>query len=270
MKKFLLILGLVLSQAGAVRAQLAPANEAGMSWGHLHLYAQDREKEAKAWMALGGRLGMNLSGNIPITFPGILILINFAPASQGGVPTGGSAGSVVDHVAFRVPDLQATLATLRGPVVAGKDLSWGLKIEPGTKPGQSFVTTPSLVKIEILEDKSLKLPIVFDHAHFFVPETALPAIEAYYQKMFGAKPVKGEADTCLSLPGGKLVFSKSITPTVPTLGRSARTHWLHRLCRSRKSCRRSRKAWKQREPSSTALIETPRWGIRKSSMVLEP
>jgi hypothetical protein len=81
MKKYLLILALVLSRAGAVRAQLAPANEQGMSWGHLHLYAQDREKEAKAWMALGGRLGMNLSGNIPITFPGILILINFA-----GVP----------------------------------------------------------------------------------------------------------------------------------------------------------------------------------------
>jgi hypothetical protein len=37
--------------------------------------------------------------------------------------------------------------------------------------------------------------------------------------MFGAKPVKGEANT-LSMPGGTLVFSVTATPPLPTIGRS--------------------------------------------------
>jgi hypothetical protein len=44
-------------------------------------------------------------------------------------------------------------------------------------------------------------------------------MEEYYSNMFGAKPVKGESDT-LSVPGAKLVFSKSATRPAPTSGRS--------------------------------------------------
>jgi len=82
------------------------------------------------------------------------------------------------------------------------------------------VTTPGGVRIEILEDESLKVvPIAFDHAHFYALESDLQGIQSYYTKMFGAKPVRGEANT-LNLPGGKLVFSKSDAPTATTLGRT--------------------------------------------------
>ena len=214
MKKLISILSLAtLWPVGAVWAQLAPVNEMGLSWGHLHLTAPDMEKESKAWLALGGQLGLNVSTGIPITFPGILVSLR-----QGEI-SGGSEGSIVDHVAFRVPDLQASIARWHGPTVVGKVANWGLKTEPGTRPGQGFVTTPSLVKIEILEDKALKVPIAFDHAHFYLPESQLREIEDFYVKRFGATPVKGETDT-LSLPGGKLIFSKSDKPTAPTMGRS--------------------------------------------------
>ena len=203
----------ILWRVDASWAQLAPVNETGLSWGHLHLAAPDREKEAKAWLTLGGQLGYNLSGNIPITFPGIVILLAQRETS------GGSAGSVVDHVAFRVPDLEASMAKWKGLVTWWKQGNWGLVTEPGTKPGQGFVTTPGGVRIEILEDKTLKVPIDYDHAHFYVQESSLQPIQAYYTKMFGAKSVRGEANT-LSLPGGKLVFSKSDTPAVPNLGRA--------------------------------------------------
>ncbi|OFW27116.1 MAG: hypothetical protein A3J28_05880 [Acidobacteria bacterium RIFCSPLOWO2_12_FULL_60_22] len=202
-----------LWQGGALWAQLATVNELGLSWGHLHVTAPDREKEAKAWITLGGGLGYNLSGNIPITFPGIVILLR-----QREV-TGGSAGAVVDHVAFRVPDLEASMAKWKGLVTWWKQGNWGLKPEPGTKPGQGFVTTPGGVKIEILEDKSLQVPIVYDHAHFYVPESRLQETQAWYTKMFGAKPVRGEANT-LSMPGGMLVFSKSDAPAALNVGRS--------------------------------------------------
>jgi len=76
MKRAISILCLaVLWQVSPSWAQLAPVNELGLSWGHMHLYPPDREKEAKAWIRMGGQLLNNFSGNIPIGFPGIIILV---------------------------------------------------------------------------------------------------------------------------------------------------------------------------------------------------
>src|SRR6266851_7466476 len=215
MKSLLLILSLqTLLPMDSALAQLSPVNELGLSLGHLHLAAPDREKEAKAWLALGGQLENNLSGNIPIGFPGIVVLVG-----QQRPVSAGSAGSLIDHVAFRVPNLEASLAKWKGVETWWKEGNWGLKIEPGTKPSQAFVTTPAGTKCEILEDKTLKVPIAFDHVHYYVQESRMREMEDYYTKMFGAKPVKGEPDT-LSMPGGKLVFTKSASVTPETMGRS--------------------------------------------------
>jgi hypothetical protein len=118
-----------------------------------------------------------------------------------------------------VPNLEASLTKWKGAESWWKEGNWGLKVQPGTKPGQAFVTTPAGTKCEILEDKSLKVPIVFDHVHYYIQESRLKDMEDYYQKMFGAKPVKGEPDT-FSMPGGKLVFTKSDTQRADTEGRS--------------------------------------------------
>lgn len=214
MKRIIFLLSFAaLWQVGAAWAQLAPANELGLSFGHLHLSSPDREKDAKAWLTLGGQLENNLSGNIPIGFPGIVILLR-----QGEIK-GGSEGTVVDHVAFRVRDLEASTTKWKGVETWWKAGNWGLKVAPGTRPGQAFVFTPAQVKVEILEDKTLKAPIVFDHAHFYVDESRLKEVEDYYARMFGAKPVKGEPDT-LGMPGGKLVFTKSATPRELNGGRA--------------------------------------------------
>ena len=142
MRRFISILSLAaLWQGSALWAQLAPVNEMGLSIGHLHLAAPDREKEAKAWLALGGQLGNNLSGNIPIKFPGVVVLVG-----QQRPVTGGSAGSLIDHVAFRVPDLEASLAGWKGVSTWWKEGNWGLRVEPGARTGQAFVTTPAGTK----------------------------------------------------------------------------------------------------------------------------
>ena len=207
MKRLISILSLAtLWPAGSSWAQLAPANELNVTWGHVHVIVPDRDKEAKSWLTLGGQLGNNLTGdNVAVAFPGIMILLG-----QGDT-SGGSAGSVVDHVAFRVPNLQESMAKW-------KAANWGLKELPAARPGQAFLTTLAQVKVEILEDKALKVPIVFDHVHLYVPEAGLQQIEGYYVKLFGFKPVKGEPYT-YNLPGGKLVFSKATSPTGPTTGR---------------------------------------------------
>jgi hypothetical protein len=210
MKKLVSFLSLAaLWPSGTSSAQLAKHNEMGVTWGHIHVIVPEREKETRSWLTLGGQLGNNLTGdNVAVFFPGIVILLG------NGKNVGGSEGSVVDHIAFRVPNVEASMAKW-------KAANWGLKekSEPGAKPGQAFVLTSSQVKVEILEDKSLKVPIVFDHVHFYVQEPGLQAEEDYYTKAFDAKPVKGASDT-FTLPGAKLLFSKSATPTVSPTGRS--------------------------------------------------
>jgi hypothetical protein len=197
-----------------LRGQLAPVNELGLSIGHMHVFPADREREAKAWLALGGQLEYNLSNNIPIGFPGIIILIgNPRPANLG------SAGSVIDHVAFRVPNLDTTVTRIKGIQTWWKNGTWGWTIEPGATATQAFATSPGGIKVEILEDKSLKTPIVLDHVHYYTEEARLKPMEDYFAKMFGAKPVAGKADT-LSMPGGDLVFSKSEIAPLPTTGRT--------------------------------------------------
>jgi len=208
MSKLISIAGLAaLLSLSATRAQLAPPNELNVTWSHVHVLVPDRDKEAKSWLTLGGQLGNNLTNdNVAIAFPGVVILIGQADTK------GGSAGSVLDHVAFRVPNLQESMARW-------KAANWGLREQPGAdRAGQAFFTTINQVKAEILEDRALKLPIVFDHVHFMVPEGDLSKIEGYYVKLFGFKLVKGEPFT-YSLPGGKLVFSKSASPAAPTVGR---------------------------------------------------
>jgi len=187
--------------------QLAPPNELNVTWSHVHVIVPDRDKEAKSWLTLGGQLGNNLTNdNVPIAFPGVVILLG-----QGDTK-GGSGGSVLDHVAFRVPNLQESLARW-------KAANWGLKQQPdGDRPGTAFFTTLDHVKVEIVEDRALKLPIVFDHVHFVIPEASLLKVEDYYVKLFGFKPVKGQPDT-YSLPGGKLIFAKATSPVAPTTGR---------------------------------------------------
>jgi len=207
MRKKLCVLTLaVLGSASFSWAQLAPYNKLGVSWGHIHLHPKDRYKETLAWISLGAQLGNNLSPNVPLYVPGLMILMQ----EGQNPPKGGTEGTVTDFVAFRVPNVQETLARV-------KSANWGMhaKDEAGA-PGTAFLTSPSDVKIEIIEDKKQKAPLVFDSLHFAVPAASLKEEETYYKTMYGAT---GDGDT-LSLPGGKLVFATTDKPVKSPTGSS--------------------------------------------------
>lgn len=83
---------------------------------------------------------------------------------------------------------------------------------------QAFVMTADGLRIEILENKTQNVPIVFQHVHFFVPEAAIPEIQTWYAKNFGAKPGMRGTSQSDDVPGANLTFTKTNTPTVPTKG----------------------------------------------------
>ena len=209
-------------------AQLAAANAAGVAMGHLHYRVRDVEANRKFWIALGGEdiRSVRLQPDHPETivkFQDVLVVLE-----QGDSP-GGTEGSVVNHVAFRVPSLTAVEAA-------------GLKVARlNGFPGVASVTTPEGERIELFENAAtnltftqdpgfddavarrhnqpLTVPIAFHHVHLYVPDGQVPAAKAWYAKVFGGIPGKRSNYDAVDLPGVNLNFSSAPRPTVPTRGR---------------------------------------------------
>jgi catechol 2,3-dioxygenase-like lactoylglutathione lyase family enzyme len=195
---------------GAALAQPVPPNSLGVTSGHWHLNSKDVEANKKIFVALGGNYKKN--GNFDIViFPGVVVFLNQGPGTPPA--NGGTVGTVVNHVGFLVPNVQASVA---------KWTAAGVKVEPGGngRKDQAFVTTPDGVRIEILEDKDQTVPIKSHHIHFYVAEDQIPKIQAWYAKNFGAKPGMRGQNVAADIPGINLSFTKTAMPTVPTKGHS--------------------------------------------------
>jgi len=184
----------------ASRAQVKAPNAAGVSLGHAHLNVRDIEAHKKFWVALGAapiKLGM-IEG---MKFPNGFVFLRQAE------PSAGSVGSVVNHIGFFVPNVEAALAKWK---------SAGLQTEFAT-PDRGYVTAPDDLRIEINRDESLTVPIVMRHIHFYAVEAALPEIQAWYVKMFGAEPQKDPG--VFDIPGVTLRVRTVPTPLAATKGR---------------------------------------------------
>ena len=193
---FLLCLG-----SGAL-GQLPAPNAAGVSMGHLHLNVRDPEADRVFWTTLGGT-PVKLGEMEAIKFPDVLVLYRKAE------PTGGTEGSVVGHIGFRVKDLHASLEKWRAA---------GLKILPGASAHQAFAIAPDEVRVEITEDTSMDVPIANHHIHFYT--ASVDDTKAWYVKMFGAKPGKRGPFEAADLPGVNLTFSQAAGAVAGTKGRA--------------------------------------------------
>ena len=97
----LLACGSTLAQAP--RPSLAAPNAAGVSMGHLHYRVRDVAANRRFWIALGGQpvaaSRLAAPGREILRFQDVLVVLD------PGETTGGTEGSVVNHVAFRIPSL---------------------------------------------------------------------------------------------------------------------------------------------------------------------
>ena len=194
--------------AGVAGAQLAPPNESGVTFGHLHLRTRDVAGHMRFWRdLLGGKESM-LGKMNRVTLPGIEILV------QQGDSAGGTAGSTIDHVAFRVRDLAAMLAKARQS---------GFKVvSENPQRALAFLLAPDDVRVELLDDKSVNGDqAAGGHIHIYTEgEASVPEIEAWYLKMFGATATKRGTFEEAAIPGASISFTVSKTPVVGTKGRA--------------------------------------------------
>jgi len=177
--------------------------------GHWHLNSRDVEATKKIFVGMGGT--PSSGGPLQrVTFPGVVVILN-VPAGAPP-PTGGSVGSVVNHVGFIVKNVPESVAKWKAA---------GVSVLPGNnnRLDQAYVETPDGLRIEILENKNQSEPIRHEHVHFFVPEAQIPQIQAWYAKTFGAKASTRNNAPVDDVPGAQLRFNKTETAAAPTKGR---------------------------------------------------
>jgi catechol 2,3-dioxygenase-like lactoylglutathione lyase family enzyme len=190
-------------------AQLAPPNSAGVTMGHIHLFVKDVEAQKKFWTeTMGGTVVQN--GQLMLVqFPGVYIMLRQAD------PTGPPAGSIVDHFGFAWKDLPSTLAKWKAA---------GAEIEQTGNPNQGYIHGPDGIRVEFFGDPSLPTSVAMNHIHFYPVD--IPAMQAWYAKMFGGVPGKRQRQSspglidCDDIPGANLSFSQGKTALAPTKGRS--------------------------------------------------
>lgn len=233
------------------RAQLAVPGPSGVVMGHLHLSTSDVEASKRFWAALGGVDVQNGPLQL-IQFPGTFVMLR---ASQK--TTGGSEGSTVERVMFRVR------------ISDMPQLIQKLEQATGSKLGALF-TSPEGVTIELRGAKESQEPAVQMERLDF--RTVAPAeTRDWYVQTFGAssgslagsKPPVYIAE----LPGLIMYFRQADAAPAGTSGRGL-DHIGFEVKNLEEFCKKLEAAGQKfdrpygRLPNSTTAIAflTDRWG----------
>ena len=197
-------------------AQLAAPNDAGVAMGHVHLVVKDVEAQKTFWISMMGGKAVKNGPLELIEFPGVYIMLRRAdPAGPALEPP---AGSIVNHFGFVVKDMPGALARWKAA---------NLKIEPTQNPNEVYVYAPDGIRVEVYGVPSLPTAVQMNHIHYYAPD--IPAIQAWYAKVFGATPGKRACVACIDhprmietgdLPGVNLSFAQGEKNMAPTKGRS--------------------------------------------------
>ncbi len=197
MKLAILLCGLT---AGAY-AQLAPPNASGVTMGHVHLYSKDPEAHKKFWVDVLGASETKLADMQVFKVPGMLVFVQKADR------TGGSVGSMVNHLGVKVRDLSATLAKAESAHIA----------IVSNKPPQAMLLAPDDIRVELTEDTAIPEATANHHIHFYATDAL--AMQKWYATTFGAIPGKRGKFDAADLPGVNLSFTPATEAQAPTKGR---------------------------------------------------
>ena len=226
MKRLICIVSLVVSLpfAAAWAQVVVTANDAGVSMGMWRSIVRNVEVTKKFWITLGGK-PIKIDGMDVIKFPGVLVFL------QPGTPTGGSTEGIASHTGLYVPSAKDSMAKWKAA---------GLRVEGG------FIYTPDDfkmdihdyselkdigaddLKISLVGDKPLDLPITGSHIHFFIDPALQPEMQTWYVKNFGGVAGKTVNGVRIGgIPGVSISIGKApnermgaIAHPLPTKGRA--------------------------------------------------
>ena len=189
-------------------AQLAAASEGPVAYGHHHVNGTDLAAHKRFWEgALGGEPTMFGQSEI-YRFPNVHVFV------RERAPEGGTIGSSVNHIGFKVPNLRAALTRVRTsgfPIVTRQQLPPSVAVIDNMAYIENqdtyiaFVMAPDNVKVELVEARDQAEPIALHHIHFAAND--VDAMKAWYVDMFGAAPGMRGSFEAADLPGVNLTYS---------------------------------------------------------------
>lgn len=181
------VFAVMLALAPIGDAQLSAPNGAGVSTGHVHFTAPDRERHHAIWTALGGEL-VTSGDLILLRFPGTYILV------REGEPVAASSTTSANHIGFSIRDYSAYKATLES---VGATV-----VFESEENGQIIADLPDGVRLEFLTDDNQSEPIVFHHIHLAAADPA--ALRDWYVELFGATSGERRGLPSAIVPGGRV------------------------------------------------------------------
>jgi catechol 2,3-dioxygenase-like lactoylglutathione lyase family enzyme len=189
-------------------AQLAVPNDAGLTYGHVHLNVSDVELHKRLWVEHFGGVVTQKGPLIAVRLPGFLV------ALSGREPTGGSRGTVMDHFGFKVRNIAKFLAKWRA---AGFEVDSEFVGAEGQ--ANAYVTMPDEIRVELQEDQMLPVEVAGYHIHFLTPQFG-DLLDWYVDVFELEKRPRGTIETTTNAPGMNLSFGNAPEERAATQGRS--------------------------------------------------
>jgi lactoylglutathione lyase len=202
-------------------AQLASLTDSAVVYAHHHLNVPSIPDAKKFWVDTLGGTAVKAGPLEMVRFPHVYIVFTQR------APTGGSKGTVVNHVGFFVPSVRQAIGKVRAagfPVITSSEVGPKQAVKDdvayieSTKTNIGYVMAPGDTKVEFVENSSQSAPVANHHVHFATDK--IEAMKEWYVKTLGAKPGMRGAFQAADLPGVNLTFGGTTEPVVGTRGRA--------------------------------------------------
>lgn len=199
--------------------QLHLAEDNPVVYGHHHINTADREAQERFWLeGLGGTIATIGSANVEIIeLPNVQIFLTDRE------PTGGTRGTVVNHIGFETTDISAAVSKLKSMgynMITREELPASFTVEDdiGSVNGASlaFIQAPDDIKVELIENTNNPYPIQLHHVHWAVEDGE--AVQDWYVENLGAAAGSRIGQPAGDFPGINLTFGPTPVDTIPTQG----------------------------------------------------
>ena len=205
MRCALISLAVILVSSPAM-AQLATPNEAGISFAHVHLNVADIELHKTLWTELFDGELLDMAGRAVIRIPGAFVFLT------DRAPTARSVGTAVNHIGFKVRDIEAVLAEWR---------AMGYEVDNEFMGGeglpQAYITMPNGTRVELAGDPEIPGMSEMHHVHFYSPRNK-EMLAWYLDLLGGTARARGTIQDTMDVPGSNLSFSEAAEEVSATQG----------------------------------------------------
>jgi Glyoxalase/Bleomycin resistance protein/Dioxygenase superfamily len=211
MKKLLLIVPVMAVLSFSARAQLLPANEAGVSLGAWHTIVRDIDTTTKWWELWGGK-PIKIDGIDVMKFHGVFIFM------VKGEPNAGSKGHFIDHIAFQTPRGFELLKKLTDAGVKTDPIDLRTMRSPRWKPESdqrtwNYTYNPDGLYVEVETDEDavaadkFDTPMTSDMMHMYFKDLdAMRVSYRFYKTYFGGE-THPDANINIHIPGTKINYA---------------------------------------------------------------